>query len=578
MILKNLISTFIATATLTFVTLTSVSAQFLTSDFTKLNRFVQSTNSSDSAMKVFRVGRDLIEDEKWEQAEKRFRDFLREYPKHKEADAAIYWLAFTQKKQQHFAEAERLLVKLNNEYPKSNWLDDAKALRLEIAPSVGNVAYVTQVISPIPAPRVRPNAAPAPAVAPTPDVQDLPAPPEPATAIIFSGGQGIALAPIAPLPAIAQDFGGFSGMKILGQASSGMDEKDEIKAIALQSLMQSNPERALPYISEILKNDSKASKGLKEMAVRLLSHSRGPYSVTMLLDLARNQSDPKLRRSAIYSLSSVEDDKVFDLLSELATKSDDAEISKAALRALASHRSQKAQDLIVKLASTAQSPLVRRDAILFLGERQDDTSIERLISIYENDTDPEVKKYAVQSLSRSSNPKARQKLFDIARSNSNEDVRVQAIQWLDNRGDEGLVDELVKIYQTDKSLKVRRQAIFSLTQMIGGHGNYYKVLPAAAGLSGVTATSPVSKSTEARNKNSEKAIKALLQLYDAETDESLKNHFLMAFSQANSKEALQKLMQVAKSDSSITLRRRAVLYLGQNRDPEAAKFLEELLK
>ena len=499
MLRKNLIAKFMIAAVLTLVIVPSVLAQFLSSDFVKLNRFVQTTNANDNATKAFRVGRDLIEDEKWEQAEKRFRDFLRDYPKHKESDAAIYWLAFTQKKQQHFAEAERLLVKLSNDYPTSNWLDDAKALRLEIAPSVGNVAYVDQVIRASKQGRV---------------AQPMPAPePAPAAAPIFPEILEVPIAPLAP----AQELGGLSGLKIMGQGSvrGGLDEKDEIKAIALQSLMQSNPERALPYISDILKNDSKASNGLKEHAIRLLGQYRGPNSVTMLLDLARNQSDPKIRRSAIYSLGNVEDDKALDLLLDLATKSDDAEVSKAALRALASQR----------------------------------------------------------------NPKARQKLFEIVRSSSNEDTRVQAVQFLDNKGDETLVDELVKIYQTDKSLKVRRQAIFSLAQM-AGHGSRYYPVPAVSGKVATT-VSPAElpgRKNESQRKNSEKAVKALLQLYDAETDESLKNQFLAVFGQANSKETLQKLMQIAKSDASLTLRRRAVMYLGQSHDPEAAKFMEELLK
>ncbi len=505
MLRKNLIAKFMIAAVLTLVIVPSVLAQFLSSDFVKLNRFVQTANANDNATKAFRVGRDLIEDEKWEQAEKRFRDFLRDYPKHKESDAAIYWLAFTQKKQQHFAEAERLLVKLSNDYPTSNWLDDAKALRLEIAPNTGNVAYVDQVIR---ASRQSP-VAPAPATAPMQEPRPAPMP-APAIAVTVPDVPEFPITPIAP----AREFGGYA---VAGQAAarSGLDEKDEIKAIALQSLMQSNPERALPYISDILKNDSKASNGLKEHAIRLLGQYRGPNSVTMLLDLARNQSDPKIRRSAIYSLGTVEDDKALELLLDLATKSDDAEVSKAALRALASQR----------------------------------------------------------------NPKARQKLFEIARSSSNEDMRVQAVQFLDNKGDESFVDELVKIYQTDKSLKVRKQAIFSLAQM-AGHGSRYYPVPAVGGKVATT-VSPAElpgRKNESQQKNNEKAVKALLQLYDAETDESLKNQFLAVFSQTNSKEALQKLMQIARSDASLTLRRRAVMYLGQSRDPEAAKFMEELLK
>jgi HEAT repeat protein len=577
---NHFLSTFMVGTALTLVLWTPSRAQFAASDFSRLNQFVQNNNASDKAVKAFRVGRDLIEDEKWEQAEKHFRNFLRDYPLHNQVDAALYWLAFTNKKQQHFAEAEALLVQLVSSYPKSSWVSDAKALRLEIAPALGNVAYVDQVISETrPTPRAR---ASAPQVATTTVSQSsAQAPARPTTNITSAGG-------FEPFPATApvaiingQGVGERYAMTIAGQAAvnSGMSEQDEIKTIALQSLMQSNPERALPYIGEILKNDSKASKGLKESAVRLLGQYRGPSATNLLLDLARNQTDLKLRRSAIYSLGNVEDDKVFDLLLDLATKSEDPEVAKTALRALASHRNQKAKDSIGSLALNAKSPLIRRDAIYFLGERRDDASIDRLISIYDNDADPEIKKHAIYALSRSANPKARQKLLEVARSNSSEDARLQAIQWLDDRADESFIDELVKLYQSDKSAKVRKQIIYSLSQ-IASDGTRYLAPMAAVGQSvgGFNVAEWRTNDSAARSKGREKAAKALLQMYDSESDETMKSQFLFAFSQSRSKDAIQKLIQVAKTDSSLTMRRKAVTYLGQSRDPEAVKFLEELLK
>jgi HEAT repeat protein/outer membrane protein assembly factor BamD (BamD/ComL family) len=573
MVRRNLPILFLTVVALACLTATSSLGQFAAADLTKLNRFVQRANSSDTAMKVFRVGRDLIEDEKWAEAEKRFRDFLRDYPKHKETDAAMYWLAFTQKKQAHFSEADRLLVKLVNEYPKSSWVRDAQAMRLEIAPALGNVEYVNQVIA-----------------------STAPPPPRPATVGQASRVQEPPpAAPVAPVIAAETPFPpgdvsitspeGFALISAYSQArNSGMDEKDEIKAIALQSLIQSNPERALPYIADILKNDSQASKGLKESAIRLLGQYRGPNSTPLLLDLARNQTDTKLRRSAIYSLSNVDDEKVFDLLLDLATKANDPEVAKAALRALANHRNQRAKDMVGNLALSANSPLIRRDAIHYLGERNDDASIDKLIRIYDSESDPEIKKYAIYALSRNSNAKARQKLLDIARSNANEDVRAQAIQWLANRSDDTLVDELVKMYQADKSPKVRKQVIFSLSQMVSRGAKFLFAPKAVTTGQGITPPPAgwnvelLGRSERNNAERADKAVKALLQLYDAETDEAMKSQMLFAFSQSKSKEGLQKLMQVAKNDTSIAMRKKAVVYLGQSNDPEASKFLEEILK
>ena len=168
----------------------------------------------------------------------------------------------------------------------------------------------------------------------------------------------------------------------------------------------------------------------------------------------------------------------------------------------------------------------------------------------------------------------------MARSSSNEDARSQAIQWLDDRADESFIDELAKLYQSDKSAKVRKQIIYSLSQIAGDGTRYFAPMAAIAGSSGVGINVAEGRTNDntARSKGREKAAKALLQMYDSESDEAMKSQFLFAFSQSRSKEALQKLIQVAKNDSSIKMRTRAVSYLGQSRDPEAVKFLEELLK
>ena len=75
----------------------------------KLNRFIQSSNAKDEAMKAFRQGRDQIEDENWNGAAATFISFVTDYPKHKDVDAALYWTAFALKKQGKFAEADAVL-------------------------------------------------------------------------------------------------------------------------------------------------------------------------------------------------------------------------------------------------------------------------------------------------------------------------------------------------------------------------------------------------------------------------------------------------------------------------------------
>ncbi|HKY03410.1 MAG TPA: tetratricopeptide repeat protein, partial [Blastocatellia bacterium] len=103
----------------------------------KLNRFVQTSDTSSASSQRFRKGRDLIADEEWAEAVTAFDSFIREYPKDANIDAALYWLAFALKKQDRLSESKEKLERVLKEFPRSRWSDDARALRLEIAALTG---------------------------------------------------------------------------------------------------------------------------------------------------------------------------------------------------------------------------------------------------------------------------------------------------------------------------------------------------------------------------------------------------------------------------------------------------------
>jgi tetratricopeptide (TPR) repeat protein len=102
----------------------------------------QTQNTSGPEIKSFRDGKELLLEENWVRAAERFNDYITDYPKDANVDAALYWLAFALKKQERFREAERTLNRLIDEFPTSTWVDDARALRIEIAPRLGNTDLI----------------------------------------------------------------------------------------------------------------------------------------------------------------------------------------------------------------------------------------------------------------------------------------------------------------------------------------------------------------------------------------------------------------------------------------------------
>jgi HEAT repeat protein len=65
-------------------------------------------------------------------------------------------------------------------------------------------------------------------------------------------------------------------------------------------------------------------------------------------------------------------------------------------------------------------------------------------------------------------------------------------------------------------------------------------------------------------------------MYDAEQNQQVKMALLRAFGDSKQKSAVRKLMTIARNDPSVEMRKAAVRYLGESKDPEALKFLEDL--
>ncbi|MEJ7709005.1 MAG: HEAT repeat domain-containing protein [Pyrinomonadaceae bacterium] len=79
-------------------------------------------------------------------------------------------------------------------------------------------------------------------------------------------------------------------------------------------------------------------------------------------------------------------------------------------------------------------------------------------------------------------------------------------------------------------------------------------------------------------KDSPQVIELLIKFYDTETGMEAERYLLQALGQSRQKTALQKLINVARADASVEMRKQAVRMLGESKDPEALKFVEELLK
>lgn len=358
-------------------------------DIDKLNRFMQSSvGGSDASTKVFREARDFINDQEWSKAEQSFSSFVAAYPSDRNVDAALYYLAFALKKQNRFQEADQTLDRLIKEFAGSAWINDARAMRIEIAPRLKNNTAIEQGIN---------------------------------------------------------------------------EPVDELRLVALQSLFESNPDRALKISAELLRQGSNASAMLKEGAITLLGDSEQQQAAPILIELARTEPDARLRRIAIRALGDIENENVLELLNELATRSTDKELAQEATSALAEHDSPRAQAFLINIARTSDDREMRMIAIDKLGDIDNETVVEELLKLFDSEKDEQLRGEIIDALAEMNSPRAQIKIIELARTGATFELRERAISAIGDRGGEKSVDALIQLYDAEKSEEMRDRILEALS-------------------------------------------------------------------------------------------------------------------
>lgn len=352
-------------------------------------------------------------------------------------------------------------------------------------------------------------------------------------------------------------------------------ENEELKIIALQSLFESSPDRALAYVAEWLKPNSTASRRMKESAVSLLGAHGGQQAVPILLDIARNQPDAKLRQTAIHRLGEAGGEAVMDELMRIYTSDPDIKIKQQVLHALAEMDGARASAKLLEIAQNNNENLdMRKTAISRLGEREG--AFDNLLRIYDTDRTLEIRKRLLNAFSESNDPRAAAKLLEVARTGDNVELRRYAIRRLGEKNSEAMLDELMRIYQTEQTIEVKRDILNAFSDMNSPRAKAKLYEIARNQAENVDLRRNVINRIGERH--DAQAVELLISLYDAESNFDIKRTILNALAESNQKAALRKLMQVARTDASLDLRRKAIQSIGESKDPEALRFLEDILK
>ncbi len=234
-------------------------------------------------------------------------------------------------------------------------------------------------------------------------------------------------------------------------ASMSSQPDEELKMIALNSLMQAEPDQAFPILERLLSNSN--SDKLKEKAMFVLTQSSSPKAAKLLGDIARGTAQPALQMKAIRYMGMMGNSESRKELPSIYASSSSVEVKRAILR---SYMISGSKDLLLTAAKTESNPELRREAI-----RQLATSggSDELWQLYGSEASPENKREILKSMFITGRS---DKLVDLAKTEKDPTLRAEAIKSLGLMGDNGRGEVLVGIYKSDTDVHVRHAVLQAL--------------------------------------------------------------------------------------------------------------------
>jgi hypothetical protein len=300
------------------------------------------------------------------------------------AEGALYWKAYTLNKLGRRDEALATIETLRKSYPNSRWLDDAKALELEVKQAAGKpVSPETESDDDLKILALNGLA------------QSDPDRAFPMLEKIIKGPQSPALKRRA-LYVLAQNSSP-RAQQLLEQVARGNGVNPDLQVIAISYLFQNR--RQNPNRGQILQEIYGSSNDLAvKRAVLNAFESNQDYD--HLAQIARTEKDKELRESALHNLGNKTGQPELWQIYQTETTPEGKQMI---LQCMYDNGNT---EKLTEVARTEKDPAVRATAIEVLARQKAATTPDTLVSLYTPDLDRTVKRSIVNSLANQKNARA----------------------------------------------------------------------------------------------------------------------------------------------------------------------------
>jgi HEAT repeat protein len=226
---------------------------------------------------------------------------------------------------------------------------------------------------------------------------------------------------------------------------------EELKLLAIQSLMNSDPEKAVPLLEKIITGNYPPK--LKDKALFVLSQSGSDKAQEILMRLAKANNQPDLQKRAIRYMGMNGNGRNRAVLKEIYNSSTDMSVKKSVFQAWLMCG---CKDDVAALAKTEKNPELRREAIRYLGMMGGRTE---LLEFYKNSSDVETRREAVGAMLLCG---CAHELAEIVQTEKDPLVLDKAINTLGLVGGDESLAALTRVYNSQADLSMKKKVINAL--------------------------------------------------------------------------------------------------------------------
>ena len=226
---------------------------------------------------------------------------------------------------------------------------------------------------------------------------------------------------------------------------------EELKLLAIQSLMNSDPEKAVPLLEKIIMGNYPPK--LKDKALFVLSQSGSEKAQQILMGLARANNQPDLQKRAIRYMGMNSNGRNRVVLKEIYNSSTDISVKKTVFQAWLMCG---CKDDVASLARTEKNPELRREAIRYLGMMG---GRSELLEFYKNSPDKQTRMEAVGAMLLCG---CGHELAEIVQTEKDPEILDKAINTLGLVGGQESLMALSNLYNSQAGVSTKKKVINAL--------------------------------------------------------------------------------------------------------------------